>query len=281
VGDAPQRPGARSRPRADDLTMRGRSMAAVLGVAIAAATASGEAQTATPAALPVRWAVGEYLEYSVKYGALSAGSGRMQVVGRDTVRGRPTWHLRFDFSGGILMLRVNDSFDSWIDTETHHSLRFEQNLLEIGKRRHRLYEIFPDRAKFRLNQEEERESVADPLDDAAFFYFIRTIPLEVGKSYDFHRYFDMRANPVTIRVLRKEKVTVPAGEFDAIVIQPMIKTNGIFSEGGHAELWLSDDDRRILLQMKSKLAVSSLNLYLRKFTLPPITPGDTTRTGGR
>lgn len=229
---------------------------------------------------PPPWAVGEYLEYSVKYGPVAAGSGRIQVLGRDTVRGQLTWHLRFDFSGGVLMLRVNDSFDSWIDAETHHSLRFEQTLNEIGKYRHRLYEIFPERAKFRLNSEEERESVPNPLDDAAFFYFIRTIPLEIGKSYEFHRYFDPKANPVTIRVLRKERITVPAGAFDAIVIQPMIKTNGIFSEGGHAELWLSDDTRRILLQMKSKLALSSLNLYLRKFTLPPIVPGDSTRRGG-
>jgi hypothetical protein len=227
------------------------------------------------------WAVGEYLEYSVKYGPISAGSGRMQVLARDTVRGRPVWRMRFDFSGGILMARVNDMFDSWLDAETHNTLRFEQNLNEMGKRRHRLYEVYPDRKMFRLNTEEERESVADPLDDAAFFYFLRTIPMEIGKSYDFHRYFDPRANPVTIRVLRREKIEVPAGQFDAIVIQPMIKTNGLFSEGGHAELWLSDDNRRILLQMKSKLGISSLNLYLRKFTLPPIVPGDTVRTGGR
>lgn len=202
----------------------------------------------------------------------------MQVVGRDSVRGRPAWHLKFDFSGGFLMLRVNDTFDSWIDAETGHSLRFEQRLNELGTKRTRLYEIFPDRSTFSLNSEAEKPSVPDPLDDAAFFFFIRTIPLEVGKSYDFNRYFDPKANPVTIRVLRRDTVEVPAGRFAAIVIQPMIKTGGIFSEGGHAELWLSDDERRMLLQMKSKLKFGSLNLYLRKFTLPPLAPGDSTRS---
>jgi hypothetical protein len=250
---------------------RGRWVAAATIIAALAWTSPATAQR-------VPWATGEYLEYSLKVGAISAGSGRMQVLGRDTVRGRPTWHFRFDFSGGFLFARVNDAYDSWLDAETGHALRFDQNLLELGKRRRRIYEIFPDRKKFRLNSEEERESVADPLDDASFFYFIRTIPLEVGKSYDFNRYFDPRANPVTIRVLRREKVEVPAGKFDAIVIQPMIKTNGIFSEGGHAELWLSDDDRRILLQMKSKIPVAgSLNLYLRKFTLPGLAGTDSLR----
>lgn len=228
--------------------------------------------------IPTPWATGEFLEYTLKYGVISAGSGRMQVVGRDTVRGRDTWRLKFDFSGGFMMFRVNDAFESWLDVETHNSLRFEQRISEPGYKRTRVYQMFPDRSMFKLNDEPEKESVPNPLDDAAFFYFIRTIPLDVGKSYDFHRYFDPKANPVTIRVLRKESIEVPAGKFDAIVIQPMIKTNGIFSEGGHAELWLSDDDRRMLIQMKSKLKFGSLNLYLRKMTLPPLAVPDSGRS---
>ncbi|MCC7195176.1 MAG: DUF3108 domain-containing protein [Gemmatimonadaceae bacterium] len=231
----------------------------------------------TPAAA-TRWAVGEFLEYTLKYGALSVGSGRMQVLGRQAIRGRDTWQLQFDFSGGTLFFRVNDAFVSWLDVRTLNSLRFEQRISEPGYKRNRVYEIFPDRSVFTLKGGEDKPSVADPLDDATFFYFIRTIPLDVGKSYDFYRYFDPKANPVTIRVLRRDTVSVPAGTFPAIVIQPLIKTSGIFSEGGQAELWLSDDDRRILLQMKSKLSFGSLNLYLRKYVLPPLTPNGPTLT---
>ena len=70
-------------------------------------------------------------------------------------------------------------------------------------------------------------------------------------------------------MLRKERVKVPAGTFNAIVIQPVIKTKGIFSENGHAEIWLSDDDRRIMLQLKSKLSFGSLNLYLKSHSPSP------------
>lgn len=256
--------------------MRGRTLAAAV-VAAFATVCSAEAQP-TPR---TPWVVGEYLEYSLRFGPAPAGSGRMQVVARDTLRGRAAWRLKFDFSGGFMFWRVNDEFESWMDVETQNSLQFQQRIAEPGYKRTRTYRIFPNRSTFQLDQQEEKPSVASPLDDASFFFFMRTIPLEVGKSYDFHRYFDPRANPVTIRVLRRETVEVPAGKFNAIVIQPMIKTSGIFSEGGHAEVWLSDDDRRILLQMKSKLSFGSLNLYLRKFTLPPLGPGDSTRTGGR
>lgn len=235
---------------------------------------------ASSQAKPVPWAAGEYLEYTVKFSMISAGSGRMQVLGRDSIRGRNAWRLRFDFSGGFAFWRVNDAYDSWLDSETLFSLRFEQRLNELGNKKERVYEIFPERSMFRLNKEDEKPSVPDPLDDASFFYFVRTIPLEVGKSYDFNRYFDPKANPVTIRVLRKDTVEVPAGKFPAIVLQPMIKTSGIFSEGGQAEIWLSDDNRRILLQMHSKLKFGSINLYLRKVELPPLPPPNGERRDG-
>lgn len=245
--------------------------AAIAVAAVRVPAVQAQTKLSTP------WAVGEYLEYSLKYGPISAGSGRMQVLGRDTVRGNDTWHFRFDFSGGIPGFRVNDSFDSWMSVDSQRTLRFEQRISEPGYKKVRKYEVYPDRLAFRLNDEPELPSVADPLDESSFFYFIRTIPLDVGKSYDFNRYVDPKGNPVTIRVLRREKVKVPAGEFSAIVIQPMIKTSGIFSEGGHAELWLSDDDRRIVLQMKIKLKFGSLSLYLRKFTLPSLTGADSLR----
>ena len=91
------------------------------------------------------------------------------------------------------------------------------------------------------------------------------MPLEVGQTYVFNRYFRPDRNPVTIRVLRRERVRVPAGVFNAIVVQPIIKTTGIFSEGGQAEIWLSDDDKRMMLQMKSRLSFGTLNLFLRSY----------------
>jgi hypothetical protein len=53
------------------------------------------------------------------------------------------------------------------------------------------------------------------------------------------------------------------------VIQPIIKSRGLFSENGHAEVWLSDDENHIMLQMKSGLKIGSLNLYLRSYHPAP------------
>src|SRR5206468_12419977 len=88
---------------------------------------------------------------------------------------------------------------------------------------------------------------------------------EVGQTYQFARCCGAERSPVAVRVLRRERVRVPAGELCAIGVQPIIKTKGIFSEGGRAEVWLSDDADRIMVQMKSKLSFGSLNLYLTSY----------------
>jgi Protein of unknown function (DUF3108) len=215
---------------------------------------------------------GERMEYDVKFGALRVGSAHMEVVGLDNLRGRGAWHTAFWVQGGNFLYRVNDVYESWMDAETLSSLRFVQNLEEGGKEIERRFEIYPERAIFIQTSKKppkEEKSVSLPLDDGSFLYFLRTIPLVVGQTYSFDRYFRPDRNPVRITVLRKERITVPAGTFDAIVLQPMIKTKGIFSENGHAEVWVSDDDKRIMLQLKSKLSFGSLNLYLKSYFPSP------------
>jgi hypothetical protein len=252
-----------------------------LGLAIRAAAFAGLSLVlaASPAlAQPqakVPWASGEILEYAVRLAGMKSGGGAMQVSGPDTMRGRAAWHLHFNIKGSapLGLYHVDDAYESWMDVETLNSLRFEQNLFEGGKRRVRNYDIFPDRAMFHQEGKEERKSVADPLDDASFFFFVRTIPLEVGKEYVFEKYYNPDANPVVIKVLRRDTITVPAGRFPAIVLQPTIKTGGLFSENGHAEIWLSDDEHRILLKMETHFSVISLDLQLTKAFFPPPAPG--------
>lgn len=220
----------------------------------------------------VPFGAGERMEYDVKFGALRVGNAHMEVVGLESLRGRQAWHTAFWVQGGNFLYRVNDMYESWMDEETLSSLRFVQQLQEGGKETERRFEIYPDRSVFIQTSKKpakEEASVSNPLDDGSFLYFLRTIPLVVGQTYDFNRYFRPDRNPVRIRVLRKERVSVPAGTFDAIVVQPIIKTKGIFSENGRAEVWLSDDNRHIMLQLKSKLSFGSLNLYLKSYVPSP------------
>lgn len=236
---------------------------------------SDAAQVPGPAAAPVRFGVGERLEYQIKYGVFGGGSADMEITGIDSIRGRAAWHAEFTVRGGIPFFRVNDQYETWIDIHTNSSLRYKQDIHEGSYERHRVYDFLSGGRMVDKAKPDTEPTVEHPVDDASILYFLRTIALRVGLDTGFDNYFLLDRNPIRIRVLRREHISVPAGEFDAIVIQPLIKSKGIFSEGGEAQVWLSDDDRHIILQMKSKvphLPVGSLNLFLTSYRAPTSRP---------
>lgn len=243
----------------------------------APARAQNAADTGSPSseavrATPVPFGVGEDLQYAVAVGGARVGTGAMTISGIDTVQGHPTYHAEFTVDGGFLMFKVHDVMETWFDIAApFSSRRFIQHIHEVKYKAERYYDFYPEQSLMQKRGGTPDSSVSDPLDDASFLYFVRTVPLEVGQTYKFRRYFIPDRNPVIVKVLGKERVTVPAGTFEAIVIQPIIKSKGLFSEGGEARMWLTDDDRRIMVQFKAKVPIlKTLDLYLTSYR-PPTT----------
>lgn len=234
--------------------------------AVAGTTAAARPQVAA-ARLP--FGTGERADYQVKLGAVSVGSGSVEIVGVETVQGVPTFHARMRVSGGIPLARVDDRYESWIDTEGVFSRRFVQDVHEVRYRRSRSFEFdIANRTWRRTDGSDDTGPLPtnQPLDDLSFMYYARTLPLKVGDQYRLASYFKESGNPVVLRVVRRETVTVPAGRFNTVVVQPTIRTNGLFGEGGRAEIYFSDDDRHIPVLIKSRVpVVGSLTMSLRTY----------------
>jgi hypothetical protein len=227
-------------------------------------TAGGVAQ---PASTP--FGVGERMEYQVKLGALSVGNGHMEVHGIETIRGHRAYHVSMGIRGGIrFVARVDNLFESWMDVETLASHRFIQDQDEVRTQRRRRFDFYHDERRFVRDDGEESGDLNTPfpLDDISFVYYARTLPLEVGRTYTLNQYFRPDRNPVILRVLRRDRITVPAGTFNTVVVQPIIRTRGLFSEGGEAEIHFTDDNRRLMVYMQSRVPGMNLSLHLRDFT---------------
>jgi hypothetical protein len=227
------------------------------------------AQAATPvpgSPAPVPFAVGEELVYHATFGVLPAGTARMRVEGIDTVRGRPAYHLVFMVDGGVPFFRVHDRYESWMDIETLSSLRHEQHISEGRYHRNTTYEIMPERCVYQKNDEPPEPSVANPLDDGSFIYAVRALGLRVGETRSDDRYFVPDRNPVVLTGLREDTITVGAGTFATTVVRPTIKTGGIFSENGDAQVWFTNDEHRLPVQVRTRFAHFSLKLTVTAVT---------------
>ena len=223
---------------------------------------------------PTRYpfAVGETLTYSAKLGLLTLGSGTLEVAALDSIRGVEAFRFKFRLQGKTVFYSLDDVLQSWVGTEDFNSRRFVQDFVENDKPTHRFFEIYPDSGFFReRGRAQSQPSPPDPLDDTAFFYFVRITPLEVGKKYVYQRYFRKEKNPVSIEVLKREKMELPGGkEVDCLVLHPVIDTKGMFSKRSDTRIWLTDDARRLPVQIRSKFPFGTITLRLKDMVLPPM-----------
>lgn len=210
---------------------------------------------------------GEHLVYKVKVGVFGVGEGFMAVVGVDEHEGNPVYRVEMGLEGNLGPAKVDDLYQTWFDVSTLQTWRYVRDINEVGYQSYRHWEFFPDRMRWERqdNDEEGDLGSALPLDEIAFIYYLRTLPLEVGKSYTMNRYFQEDGNPVTIKVLRKDQRETEGVLYNTIVVSPQIQTDGLFSEGGKAEIHVTDDERRIPVYVKSDIPgfPGSLTLHLR------------------
>ena len=250
---------------------------AAVALALVAAPPHLRGQDSAHARLPivaavrgVPFPVGERLTYGAKYGIFNVGTAAMEVMGIDTVRGVETVHIQFRISGGALWYHLDQTIESWVGRRDFQSRRFRSIQDERDRHRERSYEIYPDSGFYReAGRDTTFATVAEPLDDAAFLYWVRTVPLEIGKRYEFTRYFRPDRNPVIIEVLKRERVNVAGRKWNAIVVRPKIpQGRGIFSERSETRIWLSDDARRLVLAIQSNFSFGQVTLKLKEFSVP-------------
>ena len=221
-------------------------------------------------AVPSRpFAVGETLVYSAKLGFIRLGTGNIEVARIDTVRGHPAYYFRFALSGGNSLYRLNSVLESWSRVDNLTSLRYQQDNNENGKVRQRRFEIYPDSGFYR--QEGVKDSlptVEHPLDDAGFLFYMRTQPLEVGREYRLDYYFRKDKNPVILRVEKEEEMEMPDGtKVKCLVVAPIVGDRGLFARRQEARVWITNDAKRIPVQIRTKYPFGTIVLRLEKMTL--------------
>ncbi|HEX4632797.1 MAG TPA: DUF3108 domain-containing protein [Gemmatimonadales bacterium] len=233
---------------------------------------AADSNAGAPATRPVPFPIGEHLVFQAKYGFISVGTATMDVSNLDTIRGTPTVHLVFHILGSALFgaYKLDQKLESWVGKDDFVSRRYKVDTDEKGKRWGHTYDIFPDSGYYRSDgTDTTHASVPNPLDDAAFLYWIRTVPLEDGKKYEYRRYFRPENDPIIVEVVGHDRVSVAGRKWNAIVVRPAIPNGrGIFAEKADARIWLSDDSTRTLLALQSTFSFGQVTLKLKEYSVP-------------
>jgi hypothetical protein len=213
----------------------------------------------------------ERLEFELSYSGVTAGHAVQEVTRQNNEihivsTARSADWLRFFFP-------VEDRIESYLTAGTSPLYLGSPRLYQEKKREGKTItdrDATFDRGKLEVTLNDRRHPDENKTtaitkrtyDTLSSFFYFRTIPLQVGTSYYIDIYDCNRLWNTEVKVLRREELTTSFGHFKTIVIQPLLKSEGIFARTGDMFIWLTDDDRRIPVQMKSKVVVGSITATL-------------------
>ncbi len=207
---------------------------------------------------PLPFAVGETLQYDARIGLLPAGTATSSVARRDTERGAAVYVFTMQGSGGPPGIGATYSMTSWTGVEPFTSRRFHRRVAIAGRVDEHDYQIVGDSLRYReTDGHQDWVAPPAPLDELAFLYYLRTLPLEVGTVRALRRYFKNGYNPVTVSATGRSVVTLGDGtDVTALALT-------ITSAGTTSRIWLSDDARRLPVQLELPLSFGRVRLVLR------------------
>ena len=211
----------------------------------------------------------EKLIYSLSWTGINVGTATQEITEKGNIRRIVSTARSNDWLS--VFFPVEDLIESTLAKQgapfpgltLQHRIRMKE-----GKHR-RDREIFFDQEKKVAHyvdhlSDDKRDVPLEGLtfDTYASFYYVRHLPLEVGKSVKVKVFYGKEADEVEVRVLKKETIKTVLGKVATIVIRPMVKSKGVFEGKGSVQIWLTDDERRIPVRAQTKVTVGSVTANL-------------------
>lgn len=217
---------------------------------------------------------GERLTYSISWSkVLEAGVAVMEIKEEISAEGRRTYHATSTSKTvGIVrtFYHVSDVVKSVIDADGFYSLSYELNQRHGKRKRHRMTRFDHENGTVSMTSDGKEETyhipfrVQDPL--SALYYLRTKESLDTGTSVMVDVFDKGKTWSVEIKILGREKVRTPVGEFNAIKVVTYPKYEGVFQHKGEIFIWLTDDVRKIPVVMKSSVSIGSIVATLIEIT---------------
>jgi len=211
--------------------------------------------------------VGEKLSFVIRYGVVVAGSSTMSIPNIVTRQHRECFQIQTEARSSSFFsafFKVRDKVISYLDKNGLYTWGFEKHLQEGTYRAHQIVDYDQIHGWAVSNSRDSLQIPPCVQDVLTSFYFIRTQKLQVGKSLFLDNHADNKLYPLEIKVHKRETIKVRAGKFDCLVVEPILRASGIFKSKGRLLVWLTDDERKIPVQMKSKIIIGYITAELEK-----------------
>jgi len=248
----------------------------ILGFAIVSGIAiftTVPAESITPDTSPP-FTPGERLVFSLNWQGISAGKAELLTMPITTLSGEPAYHFVLTArTNGFIdnFYKVRNRFEAFADMTLTRSLFFKRKQREGDFRREVDVHFDWERGEAQYATKTKARTPI-PLEDGTFdplsvLFYVRTLPFAEGAEVKRYVTDGKKSVEGVMRIVKREKITVPAGTYDTYLVKPDTKDiGGVFKKSKNAtiSLWLTADHRRMPVKIKSKVAVGSFYGELEK-----------------
>lgn len=230
--------------------------------------------------------VGEKVTLEMSYFGVTAGDVTIEVRPFVKVNGRKSYFFMgraVTTSIFAMFYAVDDWFETYVDYETLVPYSYALHVKESKQLRETrsIFDWKKGVARWwdkKINSEkkvEEQEKTWEipPYSQNVFSaaFYVRTFQLRPGKKIAYRIAHEGENLIITIDVLRRERIKTPIGELDTLVLKPKIELDGVFKPVGDIFMWVTDDDRKMLVKVESKIKIGSIVGIVKKLE-PGIQP---------
>ena len=224
-----------------------------------------------PAVDPFR--VGEKVTLEVSYFSVVAGDMTVETRGFAEVNGRKSYRFAGtakSTSVFALFYAIDDWYESFVDFETLVPAAYALHVKETKQIREvrTIFDWVTRKGRYidkKINDEQQLEEKNEEWDIPDYsqnvfsaVYYLRTFKLVPGFKTQIRVAHEGKNLILNAEVVRREKISTPAGDFNTVVIKPTISLDGKFSPVGDIFVWLTDDDRKFLVRIESKLKIGKV-----------------------
>lgn len=226
------------------------------------------------------YGIGEQMKMTLRWGVIEGGVVTLKVDELQQLNGEKVIHYAGTVKSSKMLnmfYRIDNTIDTWVRLSDLLPLRQEIKQLESSRwgRRVMVFDHKKDEVKLFEHMEFKDKNPktvrkVDKISDGAqdlfgAFYFYRWVQdLQEGFLYPIH---DKSKNwNAELRYIGKESMRVPAGVFDTRHYKILPKLEGQLKPKGDIDVWVTDDDRSVLVQFKAKIKVGSLTGELIEYT---------------
>ena len=216
----------------------------------------------------VPFKVGESLNYKASFSGIDAATGRLEVLGIETINNVSTYHVRFSANThgfANYLFQIRDVIDLWLDENSLVPIRVKKNISERNYEEKSVSNLSQNQG-FAIVRNDTISMGMGTHSPYSLFYFFRNKNLSKIDGEIFSTIEGKKITPLKMKVTEGINISVPLGDFNCTKVTQTRIDKKKFKNEATMSIWFSNDEHRYPVQIWLKMKFGAFVLKLDKIT---------------